>query len=354
MKRIMAFLIFVLLAISVSGCNRASSNNHGAKFVGSWKLLSKDISDISPPIVSVEVNLIFFDKDEGIGTNFSQVSHTVDGGKEWIRVYDFYAQDISVYSFMLAGDQQVWGVGAKGVDERTRTPTVMRSKDRGKTWSQVEIDFGDEKKLLNESVTFVDICFTSPDRAWLASDVGLIETSVRESNIRIEKVFRTNEDLYGVSCSSTGRVVVGVGKGAVYRYDDRGLSRLHPPSDFSFSKVKQIDNHIWLLGWKMLHANSNSVDTGMSGIVLFSADGGTTWENRTPKQIRSFNDIDLRNGKGWLTGSDGNLFYSDDNGKSWRDVPVPTKSNLYNIFFLNEENIWIGGLDNTVLKYGID
>jgi hypothetical protein len=353
MKRIMAFLLFVLLAISVTGCNRASSNNHGAKFVGSWKLLSKESDDISPPIVPVEVNLIFFDKVEGIGTNFSQVSHTVDGGKEWIRVYDFYAQDISVYSFMLAGDQQVWGVGAKGVDERTRTPAVMRSKDRGKTWSQVEIDFGDEKKLSNESVSFVDICFTSPDKAWLATHAGLIEASVDESTIRIEKFFRTEEKLYSVSCSGTGRVV-SVGKGAVYRYHDRGLSRLHPPSDFTFSKVKQIDNHIWLLGWKRLHANSNSVETGESGIVLVSADGGATWENRTPKQIRFFSDIHLRDQEGWLTGSDGNLFYSNDNGESWSEVEVPSKSHLYNIFFLDKRNIWIGGLNGTVLKFDPD
>ena len=347
----MIFFLFVFLAMSLSSCGGEVYDNRQARFEGNWRLLSKESDIISDPVSPI-TDLIFFNENEGLATNVLQVEHTVNGGKEWTVVREFH--DLAVFSFILAEGQDVWGVGAEWRDGEARNPAVVRSMDRGKTWSQVEIDFGNQKKLFKESVAFVDICFTSPDSAWLASDIGLIETSVRESNIRIEKVFRTDEDLHGVSCSSTGRVVVGVGKGAVYRYDDRGLSRLHPPSDFSFSKVKQIDNHIWLLGWKMLHANSNSVDTGMSGIVLFSADGGTTWENRTPKQIRSFNDIDLRNGKGWLTGSDGNLFYSDDNGKSWRDVPVPTKSNLYNIFFLNEENIWIGGLDNTVLKYGID
>jgi photosystem II stability/assembly factor-like uncharacterized protein len=353
MKRIMAFLVFVLLAISVSVCSHASSNNRGAKFEGSWKLLSKE-SDMPPPIVSVPVDLIFFDENEGIATNFFQVAHTVDGGKEWIRGHDFYAQDISVHSFILAGDQQVLGVGARLVDEETRIPTIVRSKDRGKTWSQVGIDFGDEKELSKESVTFVDICFTSPENAWLVSNAGLIETTVREPSIKIEKVFRTEEELSRVSCSSTGRVI-GVGpKGAAYRYDDRGLSRLHPPSEFTFLKVKQIDDHIWIMGWKARDSNSNSVATGMSGIVLFSADGGATWENRAPKEIRFFSDIDLRNGKGWLTGSDGNLFFSDDNGKSWREIVVPTKSHLYNIFFLDKRNIWIGGLNSTVLKYGVD
>lgn len=108
------------------------------------------------------------------------------------------------------------------------------------------------------------------------------------------------------------------------------------------------------MGYTTSHSNSNSVETGMTGIVLFSADRGATWKDRTPKQIRFFSDIDLRDGKGWLTGSDGNLFYSNDNGESWSDVAVPTISNLYNIFFLDKGNIWIGGLNNTVLKYSID
>ncbi|MBX3267904.1 MAG: hypothetical protein KF831_14490 [Acidobacteria bacterium] len=353
MKCILAILIFVLLAMSMSGCNCASSNNHGTKVVGSWKLLSKEIGIIPGP-VSVETDLIFFDENEGIATNIFQVSRTVDGGKEWIRGHDFYPQDITVSLFILAEDQSVLGVGWKHLDEERRAPAVVHSNDRGKTWTQLEIDFGDEKKLTNGSISFVDICFESPDIAWLASDVGLVEISLHEQAIRIEKVLRTEEKLFSVSCSSTGPRVVVVGKGAVYRYGDQGVSRLYPPSDFTYSRVRQIDNDIWLLGWKRLHSNSNSVDTGESGIILFSGDGGSTWENRTPKEIRFFSDIEFRKGKGWLTGSDGSLFYSDDNGKSWHHVPVPSTHDLYSIFYLNEQNIWISGLNGTILKYGVD
>lgn len=363
MKRIIVFLLFVLLAISLSSCGRTVSDNPGANSEGGWKMLSKE-SGIIPGPVSFITDLIFFDESEGIATNGLQIKRTVDGGKEWtvVRQYEKIG-DIEVHSFILDKAQHVWGVGSKDLDaarsddldiEETRAPAVMRSRDKGETWSEVEIDFGDEKKLSNESVTFWDICFTSPDRAWLGSNVGLIEAAVREPTIKIEKVFRTEEELRFVSCSKTGQVVGVGGKGPVYRYDDKGLSRLPQPSEFTFSKVKQIDDQIWLMGYKTSHSNSNSVETGMTGIVLLSANKGATWEDRTPKAIRFFSDLDLHDGKGWLTGSDGNLFYSNDNGESWRNVAVPTKSHLYDIFFLNKENIWIGGLNNTVLKYGID
>lgn len=353
MKRKIILLLFVLLTTSLCSCTRAVSDNHGAKFGGSWKLLSKE-SDRPPPIVSLETDLIFFNENEGIGTTGLQIMRTVDGGKEWTVVREFERiGDIEVHSFILNETQHVWGVGSRDLDgvrssdldaEETRAPAVMHSTDKGKTWSQLDIDFGDQKKLSNESVTFWDICFTSPDRAWLVSNVGLIETTMREPTIKIEKVFRTGEGLSSISCSNTGQVVAAGGKGTVYRYDDQGLSRLPQPSKFTFSKVKQIENNIWLLGYK----------TSDSGILLFSSDRGVTWEDRTPEQIRFFSDLDLRNNEGWLTGSDGNLFYSTDNGESWRDVAIPTKSHLYNIFFLDKRNIWIGGLNSTILKYDID
>lgn len=346
------YVVFVLLAMSLSGCGGDDYNSREAKFEGKWRVISENKSGIIPGPITDIPNYIFFDENEGIATYVSQVNHTVNGGKEWTVVHEF--QDLAVFSFTLDEGQDVWGVGAKWVDGEIRAPAVVRSKDKGRTWFPLEIDSGNQKKVFNEPSGFRDICFTSPDSAWLVSSVGLIEATVREQTINIEKVIRTEEELSNMSCSSVG-VVVGVGrKGAIYRYDDRGLSRLHQPSEFTFSKVKQIDNDIWLMGYKTLDQNSNSVDTGMSGIVLFSADRGATWENRTPKEIRSFNDIDLRNGEGWLTGSDGSLFYSNDNGESWRDVVVPTKSNLYNIFFLDKGNIWIGGINDTVLKYYID
>lgn len=113
--------------------------------------------------------------------------------------------------------------------------------------------------------------------------------------------------------------------------------------------MKLIGNDIWLLGYKRLPESDN-----ISGILFRSRDNGVSWEEKTPENIEFFSDLYLEKGQGWLVGSDGNIFYSNDNGDSWKKFKSPTKNNLENIYFLDAKNIWIGGINQTILKYKIN
>lgn len=342
MKVVVTFV--VVLAIGCSGVG----SKPDSEVVGGWEVMWE--SPIIAGPISSKTQAIFFDENEGIATNLSQVKHTVNSGREWTTIHEF--NDISVFSFFLDENKHVWGVGHEFLNKEEHTPAVVHSKDKGKTWSSIEIEFLHQTDVYKKDLKFKDICFSSSDGVVLASSVGLMKATVRGGKISIDQAYPTKEALTSVSCSDTGRVVVVGEEGAVYRYDS-GILRSNLAPEMNFTKVKQIDDQIWLMGYTT-QPSSMVGNSELSGILLSSADSGLTWENRTPKDIRFFSDIDLRNKKGWLTGSDGHLFHSSDNGESWRKIEISTNSSLFDIFFLDSQNIWIAGLNNTILKYNVE
>ncbi|MFS2138982.1 WD40/YVTN/BNR-like repeat-containing protein [Duganella sp. Dugasp56] len=48
-------------------------------------------------------------------------------------------------------------------------------------------------------------------------------------------------------------------------------------------------------------------------------------------------------------GNGGNVLLSDDNGKTWRQVPVPVRATLTNVFFVDAKNGWAVGHSGIVL-----
>ena len=69
-------------------------------------------------------------------------------------------------------------------------------------------------------------------------------------------------------------------------------------------------------------------DQGTPNKVFVTKDGGTNWEAAkfTSKGIWVYDCFTTNDGKAWIGGSDGNMFYSDDFAKTWKKCSSPYNS----------------------------
>jgi photosystem II stability/assembly factor-like uncharacterized protein len=334
-KYFLVLLVMPALFFMNVGCSTNATEAGNKDGAGQWEILNQ-----SPArsVVSIPLQLIFFDEANGIASQMSALEATANGGRDWQDFYEFDKQ--AVFSLTFTKGEVGWIVGQ---DNGKGAPFVQNSKDRGRSWMAVVVDPG-HPSTSSRYKMFYDICFTSPVKAWIAGDAGILEAAIDGQRMRIVSDLQTDEEVLNIDCRQSGEVWAAGRGGFVYRFRNRWNTKQIDGSHL-FLNVILAGNDIWLLGFKSLGKTD-----AISGVLLRSRDG-VSWEDKTPQTIRSFNDLDLRSGKGWLVGSDGKIFYTIDSGDSWKEVASPTKNDLENIFTLNEQNVWIGGAYHTILKY---
>lgn len=90
--------------------------------------------------------------------------------------------------------------------------------------------------------------------------------------------------------------------------------------------------------------------SGNYGVVLFSPDGGKTWQKQ-----KSGVDVLLGNiafadqRKGWAAGVKGTVVHTSDGGKTWSRQPSGTEEDLMDLFFLDSRYGWAVGDFGTVI-----
>ncbi|MCX8043814.1 MAG: YCF48-related protein [Desulfobacterota bacterium] len=103
---------------------------------------------------------------------------------------------------------------------------------------------------------------------------------------------------------------------------------------------------------------------GDGNTVIHTSDGGNTWIRQTPEEDKILNDIlfvDATNG--WVVGESGIILNTTDGGATWNQVmpsfferktveeefenPRPA---LFSIAATDKNNIWLCGIDGTIIK----
>ena len=102
--------------------------------------------------------------------------------------------------------------------------------------------------------------------------------------------------------------------------------------------VAFIDNqHIWV--------------SGSYGTILFSSDGGKTWEKQESgiKELLLGCITFVNRSKGWAAGVGGTIVHTTDGGKNWTAQKSGSEYDIHDIFFLNTQKGWAVGEYGTVL-----
>lgn len=86
---------------------------------------------------------------------------------------------------------------------------------------------------------------------------------------------------------------------------------------------------------------------GKSGTILYTKDGGESWEAQesgVAEDIKSFAFVNEK--QGWAVGNGGVIIHTDDGGNTWSAQISATTASLNKVFFIDEKEGWIVGATN--------
>lgn len=121
----------------------------------------------------------------------------------------------------------------------------------------------------------------------------------------------------------------------------------HQETELGISRLSYVGkNNLWAIGQK-----TKSDTTLLTSYVLYSADGGRSWEKLLTDSEHYFFAVHFTNTQvGWISGGDGLILKTTDGGKVWTRQYAPTDSNLVEIQFVDPNWGWILGNRGEVLR----
>jgi len=89
--------------------------------------------------------------------------------------------------------------------------------------------------------------------------------------------------------------------------------------------------------------NQQGVAVGLAGTILYTSDGGQNWEIRPYSSNRWQSVFLTQTGQAWAVGANGNSAHSTDWGYTWTAQQSGVTCELWEVFFVNDDEGWIVG-----------
>lgn len=275
------------------------------------------------------------------------------------------------------GSDNIWVVGEEG--------TILKSTDGGITWISVANN-------LTENLNTVE--FVNPDTGWIAgpdngnySDSAAFRTTDGGLNWEVQSLGSGGGHLVydidfveGPSGEPMRGFITG-GLTTTWRSDDYGgtwdvvrgacgygnfwsCSFVDKNTGWFVGEASNVDPTTILcttdggVTWiqqvnptvpeQPLHSvcfatNQRGLAVGLVGTILYTSDGGANWETRPNSGYRWQSVFLTENGKAWAVGNSGNIAYSNDWGYTWTAQQSGVTCELWEVFFINDNEGWIAG-----------
>lgn len=215
------------------------------------------------------------------------------------------------------------------------TGVLFQTQDGGNSW---------QVKTQLDSIFFEDIVFLSRDKGWICGEYGtLMYTHDGGISWFRKELTDSNTAFYGLDFISedTGILVGQDSKNrsqVIYLTRDGGESWQMTSCTLPLTGGLE---HIWSV-------NDNDWFIGGRGYILMTHDAGETWQAFQLSENAVIRGLFMQNEScGWAVGHEGIIFHTGDGGMSWQQLERFTQNRLRNIYFINGNEGFICGDNNT-------
>ena len=320
LKQAAVLLVVCLFCISCSEVPSVSNNP--------WKILSL-------PTEAIFADVAFSDDNNHgwlVGTQ-ETIFETNDGGDTWEeKTIDLGDEKIAFSGVSFYG-QEGWIVGKPSI--------MLHTNDGGENWSRIPLS----TKLPGSPDGIIAL---AENTAEMVTDLGAIYKTIDGGKNWKAQVEGAVGVARNITRSPDGSYVAVSNKGNFYSTWNPGDTEWTPHNRNSSRRLQNMgfgkDGQLWLLARGGVVQFSDTGEEGEWGDAI-NPEFSTSWglldlEYRTSEEL-------------WVAGGSGNLLYSPDGGTTWqkdRDVEdIP--SNLYKVVFNSPEQGFVLGERGFLLKY---
>lgn len=305
--------------------------------------------------------IYFADTLNGWSAGPFYITHTSDGGKNWIQQL---STDAWLNDICFVNNKTGWAVGSR---------IVYKTTDGGLTWNGLSV----------QSNSLYSVCFTDTSYGWAVGWPGLILHTTNGGKTWNQLPSGVNENLYTVHFTDSLNGWIAGYNGLILHTDDGGqiwkkqssginspINTIHFNNSLNGYAAGGYGSLIfttdggnnWVSKSNWTGENLNSVHfignnngwiSGMYGTVLHTSDGGLNWfkqESGTTEYLESIYFADTN--KGWTVGNNGAILYSKNGGSSWIKQTNAITNHLYSVKFYDDLNGWIAG--DRIILYTTD
>ena len=275
--------------------------------------------------------------------------HSMDGGATWDSIPNGASKYLTAIEFINADTGFV-----AGRDNETGTPQLnhllQRTTDGGLNWEFVNLPGGQQNAVFD--LDFVEgptgesmrgFCVGGLANVWVSYDYG--ETWDRTSGDCGEGNFNScffTDSITGWFVGTPSNV-----KPYTIMFTDDGGD----------SFVEQTDPNEIKLNGVCFGTDSKGIAVGNDGIVMYTSDGGATWETCTDEDVAVPGMLWMsvfltETGTAWAVGKNGRIVYSNDWGHTWEPQTSGVTDLLSEVYFINDTVGWIvGGVSGNVILH---
>jgi photosystem II stability/assembly factor-like uncharacterized protein len=282
-------------------------------------------------------DVFFLNENRGwiVGGN-GVIFSTLDGGKTWAPRDRFTTDDLVQIHFTDADTG--WMLCQRNVYERGREPVsyLRKTKDGGHSWDKIEFEDAGRERVTR-------LLFNNDGSATAFGEGGIFFKLQPDG--QTWKKFHTAIHFLlldgAISDNSTG-AIVGAG-GTIMFTEDGGMTwdraTLLPNSESKF-------NAVYFAGSKL-----GAWAVGNGGQIFHSNGGARLWRPQNSTVTADLNDVTFTSPReGWAVGESGIIVRTRDGGQTWYDAPSPVNHTLQRLFFVNGHG-WAVGFGGTVIYY---
>lgn len=323
MKALKQFLILLGIALFCVSCSNVTSLSYNP-----WQVVPL------PTEATLQDVGFTGESNHGwaVGSN-STLLETTNGGKTWQeKKLELGEQIYRFNSVSFVGDEG-WITGEPSI--------LLHTTDGGTSWSRIPLS----EKLPGAPTQIVAL---GPKAAEMATNVGAIYQTQDAGKTWKAMVEEAVGVVRNISRSEDGKYIAVSSRGNFYSTWEPGQSAWVQHNRTSSKRLQSMgygkDGRLWMLA--------------RGGMVQFSSDeDAEAWEeSQYPEFSTSWGLLDLAYRTPeeiWIAGGSGNLLFSSDGGKTWqkdRDIE-DIASNFYKILFVTPEQGFIIGQKGVLLRY---